>query len=129
MVKGVGVDILEIERFGKIYTKWGARLLNRIFNKEEIPKTASQKRTIESLSGKFAAKEAVSKAYGTGIGSHMSFKDIIILKNEYGKPVVSLKNKDARKIHLSISHTDTCAIAFVVLEVWNEWHDFWKDNK
>ncbi len=117
MVKGVGVDILEIERFGKVYTKWGTRLLNRIFNKEEIPKTASQKRTIESLSGKFAAKEAVSKAYGTGIGSYMSFKDISILKNEYGKPVVSLKNKEARKIHLSISHTDTCAIAFVVLEV------------
>ena len=117
MVRGIGVDISEIERFGKLYAKWGSKLLNRIFNEDEIPKTTSQKRVIESLSGKFAAKEAVSKAYGTGIGSYISFKDISILKNKYGKPVVSLKNKNAKKIHLSISHTDTCAIAFVVLEV------------
>ncbi|HIC76584.1 MAG TPA: holo-[acyl-carrier-protein] synthase [Candidatus Dadabacteria bacterium] len=117
MIKGVGVDILDIDRFGKLYAKWGSRLLNRIFNDDEIPEASSQKKTIQSLSGKFAAKEAISKAYGTGIGSFISFKDIKILKGESGQPIACLKNNKLEKLHLSISHTDTYAVAFVTIEI------------
>jgi len=120
MIRGIGVDILEINRFSNLYAKWGSRLLNKIFNNDEIPEVSSQKKIIQSLSGKFAAKEAISKAYGTGVGSFISFKDIKILKNKSGQPIVSLKNNNLDNVHLSISHTDTYAVAFAVIEIRDE---------
>lgn len=120
MIKGIGTDILEISRFKKLHSNWGKKLINRIFNPEEVSPYSSQKRLIQNLAGKFAAKEAISKAFGSGIGKSISFKDISIVKNKKGKPIASVKKqKLGNKIHLSITHSDQYAVAFAVIEeVW-----------
>ena len=116
MINGIGTDILDIRRFERLYLNWGNRLVSRLFNKNEIPSYSSKKKFIQSLAGKFAAKEAISKAFGTGIGSVIWFKDIKILKNKNGAPTASIDNINDKIIHISISHSDYYAIAFAILE-------------
>lgn len=116
MINGIGTDILDIRRFERLYLNWGNRLVSRLFNKNEIPSYSSKKKFIQSLAGKFAAKEAISKAFGTGIGSVIGFKDIKILKNKNGAPTASIDNINDKVIHISISHSDYYAIAFAILE-------------
>lgn len=116
MINGIGTDILDIRRFERLYLNWGNRLVSRLFNKNEIPSYYSKKKFIQSLAGKFAAKEAISKAFGTGIGSVIGFKDIKILKNKNGAPTASIDNINDKVIHISISHSDYYAIAFAILE-------------
>lgn len=116
MINGIGTDILDIRRFERLYLNWGNRLVSRLFNKNEIPSYSSKKKFIQSLAGKFAAKEAISKAFGTGIGSVIGFKDIKILKNKNGAPTASIDNINDKIIHISISHSDYYAIAFAILE-------------
>ena len=116
MINGIGTDILDIRRFERLYLNWGNRLVSRLFNKNEIPSYSSKKKFIQSLAGKFAAKEAISKAFGTGIGSVIGFKDIKILKNRNGAPTASIDNINDKVIHISISHSDYYAIAFAILE-------------
>jgi holo-[acyl-carrier protein] synthase len=116
-IKGIGTDILEINRFERVYRRWGNKFLNKIFNDIEVLNFSSKKKFLENLAGKFAAKEAISKAYGTGIGSSLSFKDITIKKDSLGKPWVYLKkNSEKERIHISISHSSNHAIAFAILE-------------
>ena len=116
-IRGIGTDILEINRFEQVYSRWGNKFINKIFNKIEVPNLSSKKKLIENLAGKFAAKEAISKAYGTGIGSSLSFKDITIKKDRLGKPWVSMNKKNKKeKVHISISHSLNHAIAFAILE-------------
>ena len=120
MIKGIGTDILSIKRFKTLYNTWGYRFLNKLFNEEEIPEYKSNKKLVESLAGKFAAKEAISKANGTGIGKDLSFKDIKILKGKKGKPVAKISKLELKKkIHISISHSDEFAVAFAIME--NKW--------
>ena len=116
MIKGIGIDILEIKRFASLYSKWGDKLINKIFNEDELLFSVSKKRVVESLSGKFAAKEAVAKAFGTGLGSVIAFKDLRILKDNHGKPIVYYKGKKSPNIHLSITHSNEYAAAFAILE-------------
>ena len=116
MINGIGTDILDIRRFERLYLNWGNRLVSRLFNKNEIPSYSSKKKFIQSLAGKFAAKEAISKAFGTWIGSVIGFKDIKILKNKNGAPTASIDNINDKIIHISISHSDYYAIAFAILE-------------
>ena len=116
-IRGIGTDILEINRFEQVYSRWGNKFINKIFNKIEVPNLSWKKKLIENLAGKFAAKEAISKAYGTGIGSSLSFKDITIKKDRLGKPWVSMNKKNKKeKVHISISHSLNHAIAFAILE-------------
>ena len=116
-IRGIGTDILEINRFEQVYSRWGNKFINKIFNKIEVPNLSSKKKLIENLAGKFAAKEAISKAYGTGIGSSLSFKDITIKKDRLGKPWGSMNKKNKKeKVHISISHSLNHAIAFAILE-------------
>jgi holo-[acyl-carrier protein] synthase len=116
MIKGIGTDILDIKRFEKIYLNWGIRLINKLFNEDELPTYSSKKKFVQSLAGKFAAKEAISKAFGTGISSGLGFKDIKILKNKNGTPIASIKNSINKSMHISISHSDHYAVAFAILE-------------
>jgi holo-[acyl-carrier protein] synthase len=117
MIKGIGTDILDIRRFERLHLTWGNKLVEKLFNNDEVPSFSSNKKFIQSLAGKFAAKEAISKAFGTGIGSHISFKDIKILKDKKGKPVASIKKLNLEdSIHISISHSNDYAVAFAVVE-------------
>jgi holo-[acyl-carrier protein] synthase len=113
MIKGIGIDIVEIERIEKMDHL--DRFIERILSKKEQELYYSfqgQNRKSQFLAGRFAAKEAYSKAYGTGIGE-LRFNDIIVLNDDLGKPyIVSERNN----VHLSISHSDHYAVATVVIE-------------
>lgn len=113
-----GVDMLEIERLREAMENHGERFLNRVFTSRELDENI---RKVESLAGRFAAKEAVAKAFGSGIGD-VAWKEIEILRAESGQPLLVLhgaaKSKaEAMRIvnwSMSISHTEGHAIAFVV---------------
>lgn len=122
MIIGIGTDIIEIERI-EIAVKRTKGFINKLFTENEINIFESRGFKSEVIAGNFAAKEAVSKALGTGFRG-FGLKDIEILRDKLGKPVVNLnsnvyeilKRKDVN-IHLSISHNRTSAIAYAVMEV------------
>ena len=126
MIIGIGVDIIEIERVRRAIQN-NKKFLSKLFTEREIDYFISRNMNSEVIAGNFAAKEAVSKALGTGIRG-FSFKDIEILRNELGKPEVILHsganlignklvgNNNSLRIHLSISHNNSNAIAYSVLE-------------
>ncbi|MGD8192634.1 holo-ACP synthase [Brevibacillus ginsengisoli] len=125
MIIGVGSDIVEIDRIAALIQRKGS-FLNRILTEREQTYLAnrSAERTVEFVAGRFAAKEAVAKALGTGIGRLLSFQDMEIIPDSMGKPTVVLSQRvltehslaDRSNIHLTISHSRTFAIAYVVIE-------------
>lgn len=124
MILGVGIDIIEVGRIASSYERFGERFLKRILKPEEIKYCLSNKNPAPFLAARFAAKEAVSKAFGTGIGSKISWQDIEIKKEVSGKPYIVLhenglklmKEMGAKKMHISISHTENYAVAMAILE-------------
>lgn len=124
MIKGIGVDIIEISRLKKITDKWGNKALKKIFTDNELKYCNSVKNKFHSLGVRFAAKEAVLKAIGMGLDKGISCKDIEIIKLNSGKPEVKLAGKIKnlfRKLKLShigisLSHSDNFAVAFVIVE-------------
>lgn len=114
MIKGIGIDIIELSRVAEMIERQ-PKFLDRIltpFEKEKM-EMLSGHRKVEFLAGRFAAKEAFSKANGTGIGKQLSFLDIEIHTNPLGKPVIV---KPAIQAHLSISHSREYAVAQVIIE-------------
>ena len=113
-----GVDLIEIERFNSAFRKYDQRFLRRLFTSTEL---AENGENMASLAARFAAKEAVAKAFGTGIG-HISWHDIEVCRGASGEPILHLHGaaeKLAVEQHLntwslSLSHTQEHAIAFVV---------------
>ena len=112
MIKGIGVDIIEIERIAKAIEN--KAFVERIYTNAEIAEMMSSGNRAENYAGKYAAKEAISKALGTGIGK-VSFQDIEILHDDMGKPIAKIKDKDLI-VHISISHSRENAVAYVILE-------------
>lgn len=112
----IGTDIVEIKRIERSIEKFGDNFKKRFLSSDEI-KIATK---TESLAGFWAAKEAISKALGCGIGARLSFADIIISKDPQGAPYFKL-SEWAQSIHgikessLSISHDGGFAIAVVVI--------------
>ncbi|KEI95399.1 4'-phosphopantetheinyl transferase [Clostridium botulinum A2B7 92] len=124
MIYGIGTDITEVRRIEKAITR-NKNFINKLFTKNEMDLWEKKNFKLEFIAGRFAAKEAISKALGTGIRD-FNFKDIEIINNELGKPQVILKPKaediirkisKSYKIHLSISHEKEYAIAYALLEV------------
>lgn len=122
MIIGIGTDIIEICRIEKA-VKRTRGFINKLFTENEIKVFESKGFKSEVIAGNFAAKEAVSKAIGTGFRG-FGLKDIEILRDELGKPVVNLSGKvymimkrENVNIHLSISHNRNNAIAYAVMEV------------
>ncbi|RTR28487.1 holo-ACP synthase [Robertmurraya yapensis] len=115
MISGIGLDIVELKRIEAIMERQ-EKFANRVLTESERVKldTLSGKRKVEFLAGRFAAKEAFSKAFGTGIGKDLSFLDIEIASDEKGKPFITKPfNKG---VHLSISHSAEYAVAQVIIE-------------
>ena len=120
-----GVDIIEINRIKDSLVKGNSAFKDRVYTSREVDYCESE-RTVryESYAARFAAKEAVSKAFGIGIGSELSWKDIEILNDKLGKPYVVLHNNAGRlfeniggnSISLSLSHCRDYAVAYVVVE-------------
>ena len=115
MIKGIGVDITELDRMETLINLQ-PRLKERILTESEILifEKLNGRRKVEYFAGRFAAKEAFSKANGTGIGKHLSFLDIEIISDDKGKPVISKPFSEG--VHLSISHSRDYAVAQVVIE-------------
>jgi holo-[acyl-carrier protein] synthase len=114
-----GVDLIEIDRFTAAYLRYKHRLLQRLFTSTEL---AENGENMASLAARFAAKEAVAKAFGTGIGA-ISWHDIEICRGDSGEPVLHLygtahRLAEEQHLHtwsLSLGHTQKHAIAFVVV--------------
>jgi holo-[acyl-carrier protein] synthase len=119
MIIGIGTDLVEIKRIKAVYKKFTHRFTNKILSPEEVKLTPIKSQTfIHHLAKRFAAKEAIAKAFGTGIGKELSFHDIKILKLDSGAPkvVISKSKYKNYSIHLSLSDEKKYAIAFAIIE-------------
>lgn len=115
MIKGHGIDVEEISSIGRAYEK-NARFARKVLTEAEFSRfeSLSGKRRLEYLAGRWSAKEAFSKAWGTGIG-RVTFQDLEILNDEKGAPYFS-KSPFAGKVWVSISHAGNLVTASVILE-------------
>ncbi len=114
----IGIDLVKIKRFETFYRKFEEKALFRYLCKEEIELS---KKRLETLSGFYAAKEAISKALGCGIGKELGFHDIVLHKTEKNAPYFTLPKKIIEKYHiidlsLSITHEKEYAIAVAFIK-------------
>ncbi len=124
MILGTGIDIIEVARIGQSFEKFGERFLKRILRPDEIAYCLTHKFPAPHLAARFAAKEAVSKAFGTGIGAQLGWQDIEVGRRDSGEPFVMLHGdgqallaaRGAKGVHLSLSHTENYAAAMAILE-------------
>jgi holo-[acyl-carrier protein] synthase len=123
-VLGVGVDLVENTRIQHSLDRFGDRFLQRVFTQGEIEYSQSMKFPARHLAARFAAKEAVSKAFGTGIGKAMGWKDIDVHRKPSGEPFVVLEGgtkklaeeRRVATVWITLSHTEHHAMAMIVLE-------------
>ncbi|NTW54400.1 MAG: holo-ACP synthase [Chlorobaculum sp.] len=113
----VGVDIVEIARIRVVYERFGQTFMKKILTEAEMALCLSKPDPVASLAGRFAAKEAVSKALGTGISRGLSWHSIEVLNNDAGKPCVTVHASFfSGRISLSISHDRHSAVAMALYE-------------
>lgn len=123
MILGLGTDIIEVDRIRASFTKFGERFVNRILLPNEITYCLSHKDPAPFIAVRFAAKEAISKALGTGIGMQLSWQDMEIVRKDSGEPFVILRGgglklleqRGGGKVFISLSHTQNYATAIVLL--------------
>jgi holo-[acyl-carrier protein] synthase len=124
MIVGIGVDIVDVERVNRMLDRYRDRFLKRVFTDAEIRYAQRNIKTAERLAGRFAVKEAVLKAFGTGKSQGILWKDVETVRGTMGKPEVILYGKALNYmkrlkglgIFVSISHDGGKAIAFVIIE-------------
>ena len=118
-IRGIGNDIIEIARMRQSIERQGNAFLNRLFTKRELEYCQKFQDTVPHYAGRFAAKEAIAKAFGKGIGELIQWHDIEVLNDEFGKPAVFLsaalqKQFDQPQILVSISHCVEYATAVAI---------------
>jgi holo-[acyl-carrier protein] synthase len=124
VIVGVGTDITEVARIRDMVERHGDRFLKRVFTDEELCYAMDRARREEHLAVRFAAKEAVLKAIKTGVGPGTSLHEVEVLRGDKGEPEIRLHGRTAqvaaargvRRVHLSLSHTESYGLAFVVCE-------------
>ena len=119
MITGLGNDIIEIDRVRTSIERHGLHFLNRLFSTKEQDYCYRYQDPAPHVAGRFAAKEAIAKALGTGFGEHLSWHDIEIINDESGKPIVHLSDTQRKKYNnpqviLSISHCNEYALATAI---------------
>lgn len=121
MILGIGLDLVDIQRMTAAF-KRHPRIVERILTaREQEGFTGSFSRQMEYLAGRFAAKEALSKALGTGIGRYLHWRDVSIVRGALGRPEVIIEYDRSQRlndvtIHISITHERRHTLAFVILE-------------
>lgn len=123
MILGVGSDLVSLERIEKLIYRFGEKFVKRILSPDEVKHYAQSNNPASYLAKRFAAKEAVAKAFGTGIGKHLAFNEISVLNLPSGQPTVSflgnssefVKQTGMKAIHISLSDEKAYALAFVVI--------------
>ena len=124
MIRGIGVDIVKVDRIEKAVERWGHRFLKRIFTAAEIERCQKRARPAQCLALRFAAKEAFAKALGLGMRKGLRWRDIEVVHDNFGKPDLLLHNQaqrlleavEASRTWLSLSDERESALAVVVLE-------------
>jgi holo-[acyl-carrier protein] synthase len=124
MIRGLGIDLLEIPRVVRLIERYGERFLRRAFTEAELALFPPSAQAAHHWAGRLAAKEAVMKALGTGWGDGVSWRQIEILRNRAGAPEVRLHGRAAERcrelggerVWLSISHGQRFAIAQAIVE-------------
>jgi holo-[acyl-carrier protein] synthase len=124
MILGIGIDIIEVPRIQASFEKFGERFVKRILHPDEIDYCLSHKAPAPFIAVRFSAKEAISKAFGTGIGAQLGWHDMEVRRKESGEPYVILHGggqklleaRGGRAVLISLSHTQTYAAAVAVLE-------------
>lgn len=124
MIVGLGVDICSVQRMAQVVDRHGQRFLDRVFVPEEQAAFLQRRSAPERLAARFAAKEALMKALGTGRSQGVSFLDIHVLNRESGQPLIHLTGRagevaqslGAARVHVSMSHEREHAVAVVILE-------------
>ena len=120
---GLGCDVIEVARIRSVCERQGERFLARVFTDEERAYCSGMTHPHKHLAARFAAKEAVSKCFTTGIGAELSWKSISIFHGERRQPLVRLDEKGeallrhmgATQVLVSLSHTETLAMAVAAL--------------
>jgi holo-[acyl-carrier protein] synthase len=123
-VIGIGVDVIECERIQHSIERFGDRFLRRVFTDGEIEYSTSMKFPERHLAARFAGKEAAAKAFGTGIGKAMGWRNIDIRRRESGEPFLVFSGpadafataRGVTSAFITLSHTENYAVACVVLE-------------
>lgn len=123
MIEGFGVDIVEVKRIKSAVKKWGRRFLDKIYTKRELAYCKSKGAPEQHLAARFAAKEAVYKAFGGEEDAPIAWTDVEILNEKNGKPKVILKGSAKRlkekrrisKVVVSLSHTENYAVGNCIL--------------
>ena len=124
MIAGIGTDIVKVQRMRGAVARHGDRFLAKVFTPAEIAYCRERVRESEHLAARFAAKEAVAKALGTGVSDGVTLREIEVVNDAYGKPQIALHagaqrlaaKRNIARLHLSISHTGELAMAQVVAE-------------
>jgi holo-[acyl-carrier protein] synthase len=124
VIVGVGLDLVRVERVAGLLARRGDRALSRLFTADEVRRCRGSRNPAESFAARFAAKEAVFKALGTGWGRGGAWTDVEVVSGPGGEPAVRLSGAAARaaaargadRLHLSLTHADGTAAAVVVLE-------------
>jgi len=122
-VIGIGVDIIEIARVRDIYERQKERFLDRVYTSQEREYCLKHKDPAARLAARFAAKEAVAKAFTTGISEYLSFISIEVIIGERGQPSIRLDEKGEELladvggsgVAVSLSHSDIQAVAFAAI--------------
>ena len=115
MIVGSGIDIIETERIDAAIKRWGDGFLRHVFTDDEIAYAKTRRYPSQHFAARFAAKEAVLKAFGDN--AHITWKDIEIKNDENGRPVCIYSDSAFRKrITISISHTRHYAVASAIIE-------------
>lgn len=120
MILGTGIDIVEIERIKLTITKWGSRFLNKVFTDNEIAYCNSKADPAQHFAVRFAAKEAFYKALPQNREYTFSWKDIEVISEKSGNPLLKTSGISGRlgdiSVHLSLSHSKESAVAVVIIE-------------
>ena len=122
-VVGLGTDIVDVDRIRRVMARQGERFLHRVFTGEELGYCLEMKHPHKHLAARFAAKEAVSKAFTTGIGAQLGWKSVSVYNGSRGEPHIRLDTKGeellrevgASRVWISLSHTETLAQAVAAL--------------
>lgn len=121
MIRGIGVDIMEIDRIRVSVERYGERFLSKLFTPTEIAYCTSKQNVHQHFAARFAAKEALSKALATGWTGAFRWKDIEVVNEASGRPRIHLHGSlsttlSSSAIHVSVSHSQSHVVAFVVVE-------------
>ncbi len=123
MIEGFGVDIVEVKRIKSAVKKWGARFLDKVYTKRELAYCRSRGAPEQHLAARFAAKEAVYKAFGGDGKNPIAWTDVEVINEKSGRPTVVLKGtakklmrkRKVTRAVISLSHTKNYAVGNCIL--------------